>query len=389
MWGIAHDFSKPYLAKVMPWVLSQDSFKTIVRPQIHRAGFQHRQFKHDQTWTYSARIQDVFGVKYQAMILLIYRFASSFTACDCHFGRWLFRSYWLQYNKMGWRLKRCAGDLFCVDMLTDFLWFCHDWKMGAPSLNRHQMPFEMTRRCVNLGTEGNLLDITGEVGNERGASTCIFYTGFVVKWGAFLNFFVRFLKDLLWRPLPLKISWFLPWKNHFRRNLTSYWTFSSRRGDVTRSSLLQWNEVHYPWNLPPRTAQPRGFSRSQEKQKPSKTVEISGDAKWASETEIFCFLWNSYSTWQANGRWCHLHKQSTILVTSVTFWPFSSAFQVVTNTDNTFPFILSHPSTTILPREKRGQHTLTSQGDLVVVASLKDGRALQFASEARGELASW
>lgn len=67
------------------------------------------------------------------------------------------------------------------------------------------------------------------------------------------------------------------------------------------------------------------------------------------------------------------------------FWPFSWAFQVVTNTDNTFPFILSHASTTILPREKRGQRTLACQGDLVVVASLKDGRALQFASEARGE----
>lgn len=35
------------------------------------------------------------------------------------------------------------------------------------SLNRHQMPFEMTRRCVNLGTDGNLLDLPEEVGNER------------------------------------------------------------------------------------------------------------------------------------------------------------------------------------------------------------------------------
>lgn len=181
--------------------------------------------------------------------------------------------------------------------------------MDAPNLNRHQMPFEMTRRCVNLGTEGNLLDLTGEVGNERGVSTqsftadswrCIFYTRFVVKWGAFLNFFVRFLKDLLWRPLTLEISWFLPWKNHFRRNLAGPFQSKGWRCVVTRSSLLQWNEVRYPWNLPPRTTQlPQGFYRSQEKQKPSKTVEISGDAKWTPETEVFCFSWKSYSTWQA------------------------------------------------------------------------------------------
>ena len=65
----------------------------------------------------------------------------------------------------------------------------------------------------------------------------------------FVFFCKQFLKDLLWTPLTLEISRFLPWKNRFCRSLVDLFPVA------TRWSLLQWNEVLYPWNLPPRTAQ--------------------------------------------------------------------------------------------------------------------------------------
>lgn len=295
---------------------------------------------------FGKRIQDVFGVKYQAMILLIYRCASSFTACDCHHTG-LAKSFWslvvqvvlaaVQQNGLALEKVRWK-HFFCVDMLTDFSWFCHDWKMDAPSLNRHQMPFEMTRRCVNLGTEGNLLDLTEEVGNERGASTCIFYPRFVAKWGAFLNFFVRFLKDLLWRPLMLEISWFLPWKNHFRRNLTG--PFPVEGVTMCRYQVVLAAVKRSPLSLE--------FA-SQD------CPTAPGFLSLPRETKTFQNSWNLRRCKMNAWNWgvLFLVKFPQHPATSVTFWPFSWAFQVVTNTDNTFPFMLSHPSTTILPREKR------------------------------------
>ena len=165
-------FLKPYLAEVMPWVLSQDSFKTIVRPQIHRAGFQHRQFKHEHIRQENTRRiwSEIAGHD-----SLIYRFASSFTACDCHHTG-LAKSFWtlvvqvvlaaVQQN--GLALEKVRWRFFLRGHVDRFPVILPWLKDGCPNLNRHPMPFEMTRRCVNLDTEGNLLDLTGEVGNERG-----------------------------------------------------------------------------------------------------------------------------------------------------------------------------------------------------------------------------
>ena len=81
------DTSKLHLAEVMPWVLSQDSFKTIARPQIHCSTDGPNMNIFDK------RMQDVFGVKYTAMILLIEGFFGSFTACDDHHTG-LAESFW-------------------------------------------------------------------------------------------------------------------------------------------------------------------------------------------------------------------------------------------------------------------------------------------------------
>lgn len=111
---------KPHLAEVMPWVLFQDSFKTIVRPQIHGAGFQHRQFKHEHIRQENARRiwSEIAGHD-----SLIYRFASSFTACDCHHTG-LAESFWsllvqvvlaaVQQN--GLALEKVRWRFFFVDM---------------------------------------------------------------------------------------------------------------------------------------------------------------------------------------------------------------------------------------------------------------------------------
>lgn len=196
-------FSKPHLAEVMPWLLSQDSFKTIVRPQIHRAGFQHRQFKHEhirqentrRIWSEISRPWFFWFIVLPALSLLVIVITLDL---QNHFGRWLFRSYWLQYNKMGWHLKRCAGVFFFRGHVDRFLVILPWLKDGCPKAStgircpsKWQGGALTWAPTVTYWTSRKKLETKGQ-SYTTDSWRCIFYTRFVVKWGAFLNFFVRF-----------------------------------------------------------------------------------------------------------------------------------------------------------------------------------------------------